>query len=351
MTRRPIDFDSVEIDPDGKFIKIIDQTQLPQKEVFLFLSEENEIAEAISSLRVRGAPAIGIAAAAGLAVVLNCSGSETIEESTRVLERACEKLEFTRPTAVNLRWALQRMRNKFNSLKGEYANNIEKLHKLMTEEATRIKSEDISMSLSVAENGLTLIKEGAKILTYCNAGHLATGRYGTALAPIYLGIEKGLNLKIYSCETRPLLQGARLTTYELQKGGADVTLICDNMAATLMQQGMIDAVFAGCDRVAANGDTANKIGTLSLAILAKYHSVPFYILGPVSTIDPSAEDGSHIVIEERNGKEITEPFPGIKIAPAEVKTYNPAFDITPAELITAIITDKGIFRYPFHFPF
>lgn len=349
MISSPIGFDAVEIDPDGRFVKIIDQTLLPRKEVFLELSDENEIAEAIKSLRVRGAPAIGIAAAAGVAVVLMQSAAVSIDEYEKIFERVYSKLSATRPTAVNLKWALDRMKNKFISLKAEFHNDPHKLRLKLLEEAILIKAEDIEMSLKIARYGLNLIDEGSRILTHCNAGHLATGRYGTALAPVYLAMERGMKLKVYSCETRPLFQGARLTSFELKRAGADVTLICDNMAATLMQRGLVDAVFTGCDRIAANGDTANKIGTLSLAILAKHYSIPFYILGPVSTIDSGTKNGSEIIIEERSGKEITKPVNGIEIAPAGVKTYNPAFDVTPAELITAIITDRGVFRYPYNF--
>jgi len=351
MISSPIGFDAVEIDPDGRFVKIIDQTLLPGREIFLELSDEDEIAEAIKSLRVRGAPAIGIAAAAGIAVVLMQSAAVSTEEYEKIFERVYSKLSATRPTAVNLKWALDRMKNRFISLKAEFCNNPDKLPLKLLEEAMLIKGEDIDMSLKIAGYGLTLIDNGFRILTHCNAGHLATGRYGTALAPVYLGMERGMNLKVYSCETRPLFQGARLTSFELKRAGADVTLICDNMAATLMQRGLVDAVFTGCDRIAANGDTANKIGTLSLAILARHYSIPFYILGPVSTIDSMTKNGSEIIIEERSGKEITEPVNGIKIAPEGIKTFNPAFDVTPAELITAIVTDRGIFRYPYNFSF
>lgn len=349
MISNPIGFDAVEIDPAGRFVKIIDQTLLPGKEVFLELSEEDEIAEAIKSLRVRGAPAIGIAAAAGIAVVIMQSAALSSNELEIIFGRVYEKFSATRPTAVNLKWALDRMKRKFISLKAEYLCAPDRLRAELLKEAQLIKAEDIEMSVKIAQFGLSLINDGSRILTHCNAGHLATGRYGTALAPVYLAMERGINLKVYSCETRPLFQGARLTSFELKRAGADVTLICDNMAATLMQRGFVDAVFTGCDRIAANGDTANKIGTLSLAILARHYSIPFYILGPVSTIDSGTKNGSEIIIEERSGKEITEPLNGIEIAPAGVKTFNPAFDVTPAELITAIITDIGIFRYPYNF--
>lgn len=348
MISNPIGFDAVEIDPAGRYVKIIDQTLLPLKEVFLELSDEDEIAEAIKSLKVRGAPAIGIAAAAGIAVVLLQSATSA-DECEKIFERVYSKLSATRPTAVNLQWALDRMKNKFISLKAGCYTSPYKISAELLEEAKRIKTEDIDMSVKIAEYGLSLIRDGFRILTHCNAGHLATGRFGTALAPVYLGMERGMNIKVYSCETRPLFQGARLTSFELNRAGADVTLICDNMAATLMQRGLVDVVITGCDRIAANGDTANKIGTLSLAILARHYSIPFYILGPVSTIDSKTKNGSEIIIEERSGKEITEPVKGIKIAPEGVKTYNPAFDVTPAELITAIVTDRGIFRYPYNF--
>ncbi|MBQ9419150.1 MAG: S-methyl-5-thioribose-1-phosphate isomerase, partial [Synergistaceae bacterium] len=255
-----------------------------------------------------------------------------------------EFLNSARPTAVNLSWALERMEKKAISLKHKPIDEIKAALKL---EATAIKNEDAEMCRKIGEFGLTLIKNGDGILTHCNAGHLATAKYGTALAPLHLGRERGMNFRVFCDETRPLLQGARLSTFELMADGIDTTLICDNMASQVMKNGWINAVMVGCDRVAANGDSCNKIGTSGLAILAKHYGIPFYVLGPTSTIDMNTETGDKIVIEQRSPEEVTEMWYAARMAPKDVKVYNPAFDVTPNELITAIITEHGVARPPF----
>ena len=304
-------------------VLILDQTLLPNEEKYIEMRTKEDFYDAIKKLRVRGAPAIGIAAAYAMAV---------IDEDKYELKKY---LDSSRPTAVNLSWATSEMIKAYEN--GE--NLVEK--------AISIHKEDIEMCLKISEYGLSLLKDGDSLLTHCNAGALATSKYGTGLGPILLGKEKGYNFKVFSDETRPLLQGARLTSYELQKAGVDVTLICDNMAGLLMKKGMIDAVLVGTDRIAANGDIANKIGTSSVAVLAKYYNIPFYVLGPYSTIDFNCKSGDDIVIEERDADEIKEMFFEKPVALKETKCYNPAFDVTDHELITAIITEKGIVKAPF----
>ena len=334
---RFFEYDSVEWNEDKTGVRIIDQTLLPSEEVFLTLRTPQEIYEAIYHLRVRGAPAIGVAAAFGLYVsILPIDGP--MESFVEEFRRIKGYLLSSRPTAVNLSYALERMEN---CLKGNIAGGLEVVKSSLLAEAEAIKGEDILMCRAIAENGLSLMKRGTCVLTHCNAGHLAVSRYGTALGPVHLAQQRGLEPKVFVDETRPLLQGGRLTAYEMVKSGVDATLICDNMAATVMSQGKVDMIFVGCDRVAANGDTANKIGTMSLAVLAKHFGVPFYVLGPSSTIDPNCKTGKDIVIEQRRGTEITDYD--------KIKVYNPAFDVTPAELISGIITEKGIFRPPFDF--
>lgn len=304
-------------------VLILDQTLLPNEEKYIEMRTKEDFFEAIKKLRVRGAPAIGIAAAYAMAVI----GEDKYELK--------KYLDSSRPTAVNLSWATGEMIKAYEN--GE--NLVEK--------AISIHKEDIEMCRKISEYGLSLLKDGNSLLTHCNAGALATSKYGTGLGPILLGKEKGFNFKVFSDETRPLLQGARLTSYELQKAGVDVTLICDNMAGLLMKKGMIDAVLVGTDRIAANGDIANKIGTSSVAVLAKYYNIPFYVLGPYSTIDFNCKSGDDIVIEERDADEIKKMFFEKPVALKETKCYNPAFDVTDHELITAIITEKGIVTAPF----
>lgn len=345
----------MSITPEKDGVCILDQTLLPSKECFVVLNNEFQVWEAIRKLMVRGAPAIGIAAAYGLYVAFNnlfksvLCGTEEVSVRQMDLEfyRISDYLRSARPTAVNLFYALDRMNRRYEISKGFPQD---RLMKELLDEAEVIKEEDVQCCRAIAEYGVSLIERaGMGILTHCNAGHLAVSKYGTALAPIYLAHFKGLKPVVYADETRPLLQGARITAFELMKAGVDVTLLCDNMAASLMAAGKVDMVMVGCDRVAANGDTANKIGTSYLAIAARHYGIPFYVLGPSSSIDPDCPDGNAIPIEMRNEEEVTGDIFGCRTAPEGVKVYNPAFDVTPAELITGIITEKGIFRQPYGF--
>lgn len=338
------DVRNVRLREDGKAVILLDQTKLPGETVFIELDEETEMVEAIAELRVRGAPAIGIAAGYFYAVLANQVKADNFSDFLQACDAFHASLNASRPTAVNLSWALKRMREKALALKDL---PLEGVKAGLYEEARAIQEEDIAMCTKIAEHGLSLIEDGAGILTHCNAGPLATSKYGTALGPILLGKERGMSFRVFADETRPLLQGARLTTFELQEAGVDVTLICDNMASQVMENGWVDAVFVGCDRVAANGDAANKIGTRGVAILAKYYDIPFYVLGPSSTIDLSCKTGDDIEIELRDGEEIRSKWYEKPMAPEGVRCYNPAFDVTPHELITAIVTEKGVFRSPF----
>lgn len=303
---------------------ILDQTRLPNEEVYIEMKSIEDCCNAIKLLQVRGAPAIGIFAGYSLALFHGNS-----------IEKAKAYLDSSRPTAVNLSWATQRILDAYKSGRN------------LIEEAIAIHNEDIEMCRKISEYGLSLLKDGDGILTHCNAGELATSKYGTGLGPLILGKERGYTFHVYTDETRPLLQGARLTAYELQKSKTDVTLICDNMASLVMKKGLINAVLVGCDRIAANGDTANKIGTSGAAILAKHYGIPFYVLGPYSTVDFSTATGDDIIIEEREPDEIKEMFYEKPVALKETKCFNPAFDVTDHSLITAIITDKGIIYPPF----
>ncbi|MBD5129172.1 MAG: S-methyl-5-thioribose-1-phosphate isomerase [Ruminococcaceae bacterium] len=328
---------TVRLSEDGH-VEIIDQTLLPNEVKFLKLKTAESIYEAIHELRVRGAPAIGITAAFGMYVLARQIPDNA--DFYKELSRLGEYLISSRPTAVNLSFAVKKMLSAVEGCGKEAA--LPRLY----EECNAIYNEDRKMCRAIAENGLSLVKDGDGILTHCNAGVLAASEYGTGLGPLLLGKELGYNFKVYSDETRPLLQGARLTAFELFNAGIDVTLICDSAASMLMKSGKINACFVGCDRVAANGDVANKIGTRSVAVNAKYHSVPFYVFCPSSTIDFNCKSGDDIVIEERSPEEITTKFFSKPTAPG-VKCFNPAFDVTDAELITAIITEKGICRYPY----
>lgn len=319
------------------FVDIIDQTLLPGEFKRILLSEPRTVYDAIRRLAVRGAPAIGCAAALGLAACAQRFGVPGREEFLACLCRTAAYLESSRPTAVNLSWALRRCCAKTSECEGA----VPELLAVLLNEALAILAEDIAMCDAIGRNGLTLLKDGMGVLTHCNAGALATGGCGTALAPVYAAQKAGLRLHVYSDETRPLLQGARLTAWELSQSGVDVTTICDSMAAQVMREGRVDIVIVGADRVAANGDAANKIGTYQLAIAAKYHRIPFYIAIPFSTIDRSIPDGSAIPIEQRDESEIT-TFNGRRISPQNIKVYNPAFDVTPASLITGYITEKGV---------
>ena len=311
---------------------------------YITLSTAKEIWDAIYLLQVRGAPAIGICAGYGIYCLALQIESREYETFAKEFHEKKEYLNSARPTAVNLSWALNRMEKVVLSNEGQ---SVEEIFELLKQECKAIHEEDIAMCRAISEYGLTLIKDGDGILTHCNAGPLATSRYGTALGPLFLGKEKGMNFKVFSDETRPLLQGARLTSFELCKAGIDVTLICDNMASIVMKNGWVQACFVGCDRVAANGDTANKIGTSGVAILAKYYGIPFYVLGPTSTIDMNCKTGDDIKIELRKPEEIKEKFYSEPMALSEVKCYNPAFDVTDHELITGIVTEKGICYPPY----
>ena len=327
---------------NGK-VKIIDQTKLPHELVRTYCPDVKTLREAISSLKVRGAPALGIAGAFG--VVLGIQNSSTTDFPTfaRELEEVIDYLGSSRPTAVNLFWALRRMGDCAEKNKDR---EIPQIKRALEEEALQIMEEDRIRSREMAKKGASLLKDGDRILTHCNAGALATADYGTALGVIYRVKEEGKKVTVYADETRPLLQGARLTTWELLQGGVEVTLICDNMAGDLMQRGKIDKVLVGADRVAANGDVANKIGTYTLAVLAKENEIPFYVVCPISSIDLQILSGNMIPIEGRDSREVTH-FAGKRVAPNGVKVYNPAFDITPAHYITAIITERQIFRPPY----
>ena len=325
---------------EDESVDLLDQTRLPVEEVWLSISTPEEMAEAIRTLRVRGAPAIGIAAAYGVVLALRQPVEAPIGE---VLE-AADLLEQTRPTAVNLFYALKRMR-EVATRQSPHVKQAE-LKLALREEAEAIFREDLEAGKRLGEHGLSVLGNGKTVLTHCHTGGVATSGYGTALAPLILAREKGVNLRAYVDETRPLLQGSRITAWELQKSGVPATLISDSMAGHVMREGRIDAVIVGADRIAANGDVANKIGTYSLAVLARAHEIPFYVSAPLSTVDLDTPTGADIAIEERAAEEITHGF-GRQTAPDGITVYNPAFDVTPADLVTAIITEHGVVRPPY----
>jgi methylthioribose-1-phosphate isomerase len=327
----------------GRSLRVIDQTKLPAEEVYCEVKTHQEVAELIENMVVRGAPAIGAVAAYGYALgALEFQGSK--EDFFAHLESVQARLEATRPTAVNLFWALRRMEDRLREMRD--TDDLALICAALVEEANAIAEDDRRMNRLIGEYGNTLVPDKAGILTHCNAGALATVEYGTALGVIRTAFEAGKTIQVYATETRPLLQGARLTAWELFKDGIPVTLIADNMAGWLMQQDKIDLVVVGADRVAANGDTANKIGTYSLAVLAHAHGIPFYVAAPTSTIDLKMRSGTEIPIEQRSDKEMRELF-GIQTTPLEVDVYNPAFDVTPAKYITGIITENGIVAPPY----
>ncbi len=339
-----MDYDTVRLDDENNAVVIIDQTKLPGKIEIISLHTAQEIWNAIYLLQVRGAPAIGVAAAYGIYVLAKRMDTEDYDTFYREFVRQKEYLDSSRPTAVNLSWALNRMQRVVEAHSGETVAQIkEALHR----ESVAIQEEDIWVCRMIGEHGLTLVKPGDSILTHCNAGQLATSKYGTATAPIYLGEERGYHFHVFADETRPLLQGARLTAFELQSSGVDVTLICDNMSATVMKNGWVNAVFVGCDRVAANGDAANKIGTSVVAAVAKYYGVPVYICAPTSTIDLNTPTGAEIKIEQRPAEEVTEMWYKERMAPEGIKVFNPAFDVTDHELIAGIVTEYGVARAPY----
>jgi methylthioribose-1-phosphate isomerase len=320
------------------YLKMVDQTLLPTEHIEIECRDVSAVWEAIKSLRVRGAPAIGVAAAYGAVIGARTQGCEDGSVVRRALKEASESLRTSRPTAVNLFWALDRMDRCVAA--GEETSGRDLLEKLLAEAQT-IDREDRSMCRAIGRHGAALVRHGHGVLTHCNAGGLATADYGTALAVIFAAHEYGTSLRVYADETRPLLQGARLTAWELKRRGIPVTLICDNMAAQVMREGKVQLVVVGADRIASNGDTANKIGTYGVAVLAQAHGIPFYVAAPSSTFDLSIPDGAAIPIEQRDPREVTHGF-GRQTAPAGVDVYNPAFDVTPASLIAGIITEKGL---------
>ena len=340
-----LDYETVALDDENSALLILDQTQLPYKTEILRLTTQKEIWTAIYLLQVRGAPAIGVSAAIGIYLAAKEMQTKDQEEFYQKFTKAKEYLASSRPTAVNLFWALDRMDGV---AKENLDKSVEEIQGLLHKEAVAIRDEDVWVCKQIGEYGLSLVKDGDGLLTHCNAGQLATVKYGTATAPMYLGQEKGYKFRIFADETRPLLQGARLTAFELHESGLDVTLICDNMSAMVMKKGWVDAVFVGCDRVAANGDTANKIGTSVVATVAKRYGVPVYICAPTSTIDLETITGDEIEIEERPAEEITEMWYKERMAPEGVKVFNPCFDVTDHDLIAGIITEYGIAKPPYN---
>ena len=322
----------------------MDQTKLPGAEIWIEIKTPEDLWEAIYQLKLRGAPAIGCGAAFGMAVIARGIQADSLEEFKTKYKEISDYINSARPTAVNLSWALKRMEERLARIAPE---DSAQAVQILEDEAIAIYDEDVAACRAMGEYGLELLSPGMGILTHCNAGALATSMYGTCLAPVHLGQERGYGFKLFADETRPLLQGARLTAWELTKAGVDTTLICDNMAATVMKKGWIDAVVVGCDRMAANGDGANKIGTSGVAVLAKEFGIPFYMFVPTSTIDLDTPTGDDIRIELRDGEEIYQMWYEKDMAPAGVKTFNPAFDVTGHEYITAVITEKGIVRPPF----
>lgn len=335
---------AVTFPDDGCELRIIDQTRLPGALVELALTTLPEMVEAIQSLRVRGAPAIGVAGAVGLAVLAERAAIDSPATFDSDMTAAAIALRSARPTAVNLAWAVDRV-----LAAGQVGGAAPTVRATaMRMEASTILNDDIAMCARIGEFGATLLRSGMTVLTHCNAGALATAGIGTALAPIYTLHARGDRIHVYADETRPLLQGARLTAWELDRAGVPVTLLTDGMAASVMRSGVIDAVLVGADRIAANGDVANKIGTYGVAVLARHHGIPFYVLAPRSTLDPQTPHGDGMEIEMREASEVRS-LGGVATAPGHVNVHNPAFDVTPAALVTAIVTDSGVFHPPYHF--
>ncbi len=326
-------------------IIMVDQRKLPATEVYVTCKSVNDVAKAIKTMVIRGAPAIGVCAAMGLALGAARSKATGTKQFTTEFQRNCDQLAETRPTAVNLFWAIERMKRAFSegALAGE---SVDQLKARLRTTADRIHDDDVASCRAIGAHGAALVPQDANILTHCNAGALATAGYGTALGVIRGAVEAGRNVRVLADETRPFLQGARLTAWELIKDGIDTTVITDNMAGSMMRKGDVDLVVVGADRIAANGDTANKIGTYPVAVLAREHGIPFYVAAPWSTIDLSTSDGDAIPIEERNAREVTH-VGNNQLAPEGAHIRNPSFDVTPAKYITAIITEKGIYRAPF----
>lgn len=337
--------ESVRWAPGGDAVRIIDQRRLPAEFVERDLRSVEDVCDAIRTLAVRGAPAIGIAGAMGLVAALGEVDGLAREALAARIDEVAARIAATRPTAVNLGWALQRMQRRAAETPGSAADVRDALRR----EAGAILAEDRAMCRRIGEHGVVLLGDGARVLTHCNAGALATGGMGTALAPVYLAADRGLRIAVVLTETRPLLQGSRLTAWELGRAGVPATLITDGMAAAMMRAGEVDVCLVGADRIAANGDVANKVGTYALAIQARHHGIPFYVAAPSSTLDPATPDGTSIVIEERAASEVL-GFNGVRVAPDGVAVRNPAFDVTPAALVSAIVTDRGLHWPPFAFP-
>jgi methylthioribose-1-phosphate isomerase len=324
-------------------VVFIDQTKLPTEEVYVTCTTHQQVADVIRDMVVRGAPAIGVAAAMGIALGVKNSKAENFADLKKDFDQICETIRQTRPTAVNLFWAIRRMTEKFESLRNR---PVAEIQQALIEESQRMHAEDIAANQAMGRHGATLMPSSGGVLTHCNAGALATAGYGTALGVIRAAVEQGKKIHVYADETRPFLQGSRLTAWELMKDGIPTTVISDNMAGVMMQQGKIGAIVVGADRIAANGDVANKIGTYTVAVLAKEHGIPFYVAAPISTVDLATPDGSKIPIEQRNAREVTH-IAGKQMVPDGVGIENPAFDVTPAKYVTAIITERGIARAPY----
>ena len=341
-------FKTLEWTAEG--VVLLDQRKLPREETSLLCKTYQEVAEGIRSMVVRGAPAIGVAAAMGVALGIKNSTAPTLEKLAEELETISKTLLETRPTAVNLPWALKRMRKVFDrvraSVNGSETEKLQVIRKTLEEEACRIHAEDIAICETIGRNGAQLIENSSSILTHCNAGALATGGYGTALGVVRAAVGEGKKVHVFADETRPFLQGARLTVWELQKDKIPVTLITDNMAGHLMKRGEIQGVVVGADRIASNGDVANKIGTYTVAVLAKENGIPFYVAAPLSTIDMSIDSGDQIPIEERSPEEVKQ-IEGVALAPEGTEARHPAFDVTPSRYVTAIITERGVAREPY----
>jgi methylthioribose-1-phosphate isomerase len=324
-------------------VRFIDQTKLPTEETYVTCKNYEEVADAIRTMIVRGAPAIGVAAAMGVALGTLQSPAKTLPDLEREFDTICTVLAGTRPTAVNLFWSIRRMRDKFEQLRSQ---PVAAIQQELVAEAQRMLVEDIAANEAMGKHGAVLMPSSGGVLTHCNAGALATAGYGTALGVIRAAVESGKQIQVFADETRPFLQGSRLTAWELMKDNIPTTLIADNMAGAMMRMGKIDAVIVGADRIAANGDVANKIGTYTVAVLAKEHDIPFYVAAPISTVDLNTADGSKIPIEQRASKEVTH-LAGKQIAPDDVRVENPAFDVTPNKYVTAIITERGVARAPY----
>ena len=329
--------------PEG--VRFIDQTRLPLEESYVLATTYEHVADVIVTMVVRGAPAIGVSAAYGVALGALKSKARTVEEFTPEFEEICARLAGTRPTAVNLFWAIDRMKRSFAKAV-EAGESVDQIKDRLDREAQAIHDEDVASCRAMGAFGADVVPADAHVLTHCNAGALATAGYGTALGVIRGAVEKGKRVAVFADETRPFLQGARLTAWELVRDGIDTTVITDNMSGALMRQGKVDLVVVGADRIAANGDTANKVGTYTVAVLAREHNIPFYVAAPLSTIDLKTPDGAHIPIEERNPREVTH-VKGAQLAPDGAHVWNPAFDVTPHHLIAGIITERGIFRAPY----